>query len=510
MVDKLPRYTQEDNNTVPVDENDFVNLSFEQLFNIRVSLPRSFDNDEEVIDDTVYVESEEFDFLALNFEQLFSIPVSVRFNEREEVEMEPTSNGPVMNSPFSLHNLVDKLNVIPESTGQPVEVKTNKESSSNTNSGESEEAPDVGDPFVPVIEEEPVPIPVGLNGTQASVFEPDLFVEESASVNGNLFVADGLDPQQTTVISVNGVTNDSEDDQSESANYILVETPLGDLRVNINTGDFVYELYDASSINDALLIGTEVIPYVMDVNGEIQSADLTMSIILNQAPNAMDDAYTLISNDVYTVNDQALGLLGNDTDPNNSDTFTDMQYVTAVEGSSDNVGSPINVGGGLLTVNANGTFDYDTNEAFEDLAPGQTRDVSFSYTIADAEGLSDTATVTLTVVGFTPPLIQPDCDETVSILLNGSPTTICASNPSAYERCVLGLDSVNTSIQEGIEREWVNIEDVLSSSNTNYLFSCSNQDVVDYVNNSTSAEVRPFAVDILSNLEPYGGPGFDL
>jgi VCBS repeat-containing protein len=58
--------------------------------------------------------------------------------------------------------------------------------------------------------------------------------------------------------------------------------------------------------------------------------------------------------------------------------------------------------GALLTLNANGTFDYDPNGAFEDLPDSASgainllRDDSFTYTLADG----DTATVTITVAGL--------------------------------------------------------------------------------------------------------------
>ena len=54
---------------------------------------------------------------------------------------------------------------------------------------------------------------------------------------------------------------------------------------------------------------------------------------------------------------------------------------------------------GLLTFNADGTFTFDTNHAFDSLNAGQTATVTFTYRVTDADGDTDTATVTITVTG---------------------------------------------------------------------------------------------------------------
>ena len=56
--------------------------------------------------------------------------------------------------------------------------------------------------------------------------------------------------------------------------------------------------------------------------------------------------------------------------------------------------------GALYTIAANGQATYDPNGKFEYLGPGQTAIDSFSYTIVDDDGGSDTATVTVTITGL--------------------------------------------------------------------------------------------------------------
>lgn len=52
---------------------------------------------------------------------------------------------------------------------------------------------------------------------------------------------------------------------------------------------------------------------------------------------------------------------------------------------------------GLLTWSPDGAMTFDPTGAFDDLLPGQSRDVTFTYTVRDTLGGVDTATVTITV-----------------------------------------------------------------------------------------------------------------
>ncbi|MBT9311095.1 bluetail domain-containing putative surface protein [Leptothoe kymatousa] len=115
------------------------------------------------------------------------------------------------------------------------------------------------------------------------------------------------------------------------------------------------------------------------------------------APDAVDDAVTInedtvLIGDVFANNDNGI-----DSDPN-GDNFT----VTEVNGVATDVGAEITlVSGALLTLNSDGTFDYDPNGQFESLNDGDTDTDSFTYTIDDNNGGTDTATVTVTINGLT-------------------------------------------------------------------------------------------------------------
>ncbi|MEQ1951725.1 cadherin-like domain-containing protein [Mesorhizobium yinganensis] len=105
-----------------------------------------------------------------------------------------------------------------------------------------------------------------------------------------------------------------------------------------------------------------------------------------------DEASAITTDNVFANNGS-----GADTDPDSTLT------VAAVNGVTTDVGKQITLASGaLLTLNANGTFSYDPNGAFDDLADSASgandiiRDDSFTYTLADG----DTATVTVTVAGL--------------------------------------------------------------------------------------------------------------
>ncbi|MEQ1828577.1 MAG: LamG-like jellyroll fold domain-containing protein, partial [Pirellula sp.] len=92
----------------------------------------------------------------------------------------------------------------------------------------------------------------------------------------------------------------------------------------------------------------------------------------------------------------ATGLLAGDTDVDTGDTRT----VTAINGVASRVGSQFELpSGALLTVQSDGTYDYDPNGAFDHLNASGSGTDSFAYTIADSNGSTSTATVTITVQG---------------------------------------------------------------------------------------------------------------
>jgi len=89
---------------------------------------------------------------------------------------------------------------------------------------------------------------------------------------------------------------------------------------------------------------------------------------------------------VYAGSSNVLDLLSNDMDPNG-----DPLSITQINGQAVTVGQAINLTYGSLTVNADGTVTYNPFET------SQNQLETFTYTISDPFGGTDTATVNLNI-----------------------------------------------------------------------------------------------------------------
>ena len=119
--------------------------------------------------------------------------------------------------------------------------------------------------------------------------------------------------------------------------------------------------------------------------------------IVDAAPVAQDDGFatdelTAATDDLFADNGN-----GADSDPNGP-----ALAITAVNGSAAHVGTQVTLASGaLLTVNADGTFSYDANRAFDwvpHAASGGSNAVAvetFTYSLG-----GNTATVTIAIAGI--------------------------------------------------------------------------------------------------------------
>lgn len=132
--------------------------------------------------------------------------------------------------------------------------------------------------------------------------------------------------------------------------------------------------------------------------------EIGAAIAIDEAPIAADDAFfahesALISGNLFADNGHGLDLA-----PEGGDL-----RVVAVQGQESSVGLGINLIAGRVRVLDNGTFWFDTAGDFDYLIRGETVEVSFNYTIAEAGGATSTATATMTITGTNnAPLLRPD------------------------------------------------------------------------------------------------------
>ncbi|MFC4349321.1 Ig-like domain-containing protein [Kordiimonas lipolytica] len=220
----------------------------------------------------------------------------------------------------------------------------------------------------------------------------DVLEDETAS--GNVFAndvdkdagdADGNGiPDGLTVTDVNGDAG-------------TVGTPIElapGVTVTVNAdGSYSVDATDADWMAEGETFTADVTYGVSDGNGGSDSATLTVTVTgVNDTPDALDDAGATDEATVTSGN-----VLANDSDPDLSDVLT----VSAVNGDSAAVGQQVLLdSGALLTLNADGTYSYDPNGAFDSLNDGETASDSFTYQVSDGHGGFDTATVTLTIEGI--------------------------------------------------------------------------------------------------------------
>jgi VCBS repeat-containing protein len=191
----------------------------------------------------------------------------------------------------------------------------------------------------------------------------------------------------------------------DPASSYAIETPTGVaavrgstmivriIRDDPNYGDVTVLVTSVEGDIRFILHGEELqLPEGAQVIADSETAQIV------QLSLAVDDSVTTDEDTAITV--AAPGVLGNDSGLVVGDTLT----LTSV----DTAGTL-----GTVTCSADGSFTYDPNGQFEDLEAGDSAADSFAYTMTDDYGITDAATVTITINGvddsppYTPPAYYP-------------------------------------------------------------------------------------------------------
>ncbi|MEW5963360.1 MAG: Ig-like domain-containing protein [Pseudomonadota bacterium] len=297
--------------------------------------------------------------------------------------------------------------------------------------------------------------------TGAFAFLPNSNFNGTQSFNYTISDSDGATDTATATITVNAV-NDAPVDGDET-NSVTQDTTLtvadgaaGDLLLNatdVDGGAPTITAFSVAGESGPFTVGTPysissvgtlsidangsysfapaanytgaipVVTYtVSDGNGGTDTSTLTLSMVaVNGPPVAMDDALSVLENGPPATDDVTPGTPGQDADPDG-----DPLTVVAVNGVSANVGTSVTgSGGGTFTVQPDGSCGFDPGTAFDDLAVGESRVTTVSYTISDGHGGTDVATVTVTVTGVNDaPTSTPLADQSGS---DADPVTLDVS-----------------------------------------------------------------------------------
>ncbi|MDF3034678.1 MAG: hypothetical protein K0R76_1632, partial [Alphaproteobacteria bacterium] len=229
-------------------------------------------------------------------------------------------------------------------------------------------------------------------------------------------------------------------------------------------GSYTYTLDNSNPKVNALNEGDtlkETFTYtVSDGKGGTDTAKLNITIkgaTDNSPPVACDDANT-ITEDVVP-NKITGNVLGNDSDPNG-----DALTVTPVSNHALTYGS--------LTLNKDGSYTYtldNSNPKVNALNDGQTLKETFTYTVSDGKGGTDTASLTFTIHGATD---DCGCGSGSPGATSGAPTNTVFG--TVRGDTLFGKDSFVNTIYAGAGNDTVSG----GKNATNIIYAESGEDVI--------------------------------
>ena len=219
--------------------------------------------------------------------------------------------------------------------------------------------------------------------------------------------ADGTQDYLDTDSDGDGIDDATEAGHGETSQFGVVSTSANDA-----DGDGLFDIFETAldgTTNDGFVANESITPLdgtLSDAGGDASVGTATPLVNdldyrdLNDAPTAQNDTETTDENTVFS--DSVLLDNGNGVD---RDPDSGTLSVTQVNGLAITSGGIITLpSGALLTMNSDGTYDYNPNGQYEGLAVGETATDSFTYTIDDGNGLTDTATVNITINGVNDPI----------------------------------------------------------------------------------------------------------
>ncbi len=230
---------------------------------------------------------------------------------------------------------------------------------------------------------------------------------------------------ETTLAAAGVLTNDIDPDTSDSktvtklngtdldggTNSLTVTSTKGAIFTLHADGSFSYDPRNSEELKalDPGDTDDDQFTYTMsDPHGQTSQTTITFTVEgVNDTPVAADDD-TYATGQTQTLVIDPDGVLSNDEDADADDTIV----VTELNGNSNLLLSQLSTEGATVTIAADGSFTYDptTSATLAALARGDTLNDTFSYTIEDTHGATDTATVTVEVTGENKPPVAVDDD----------------------------------------------------------------------------------------------------
>ncbi|WP_300972989.1 Calx-beta domain-containing protein [Sphingomonas sp. LHG3406-1] len=247
-------------------------------------------------------------------------------------------------------------------------------------------------------------------GERPTDHDPQLALLRIAITPHDLVLSDGVVDENLPVGTVVG-TLSATDTPGDTLVYALVDDADGRFVVDPVTGIVrTARLLDHEADASFVLVAS-----VTDSAGLSSQNEVTVTVgDVNEAPVAAEDSIA-VDEDATSDNLWAL-LTGNDGDPDVGDALT----ITSVTGPA--LGSLI-----FDPVSQSLRYVAD-NDAFDALAPGARAVDSFTYTVADADGLTSTATVSVSVTGIADGIVAGGANGNDSLTGTGGEDRIAGNN----------------------------------------------------------------------------------
>ncbi|QDV13542.1 Bifunctional hemolysin/adenylate cyclase precursor [Rosistilla oblonga] len=222
-------------------------------------------------------------------------------------------------------------------------------------------------------------------------------------------------------------------------------------QADIAAGLITYDHNDSQTATDGFAFTVD------DGTGTTTSAAFHWTVTnVNDAPVAVSDP-VVPTNPAFITNETTslarVDILSNDIDADH-----DPLTIVRINGNTFSVGVPITLpSGALVTVNGDGTIDFDPNGRFDDLAVGQSALDGFAYTISDGQGGTDTGQVIVTINGENEPpqigdskiTIDPNTPTVIPVLenaydSNGDPLSVIVISQPDNASVVVNSDGTLT------------------------------------------------------------------
>jgi len=242
----------------------------------------------------------------------------------------------------------------------------------------------------------------GQDGVEAVVYVNDVLVNTvrvGLGTTGEFDTNLGqLSAGDTVYVGVGPISNAGSDTFNWDFEIVALpgtNSPINDTLGTVTT-DGTNITYNPNGQFEKLAIGQsafETFVYTVNDGTNTSSADITVEI------NGENDAPVGLADANATDEDSAVAgtLLGNDTDVDQGDVALGFA-VDAVQGATGNVATATATdAGGLVTVQADGSYVYDPTNAFQYLAVGENGSDAFTYVVEDSHGLAAAAATTVTV-----------------------------------------------------------------------------------------------------------------